>query len=120
MINPIKDWQAFVEQMNSKGIPLPTARDPKTHVGSLTYSLVLVSASLCTVSILIMLGTCLARLKSDFVLNPETSAQIHDAFMSSFTFFMGSLGAYLGRKMQKDPLGGLIVSADKPDDDDKW
>jgi hypothetical protein len=109
----IAKWKTFVEKLNSQGIPLPTLRDPKTKVGSITYTLVVVSACMCVVSVMLMQGTVFAKLKSDFVLNAETANQIHDAFTSSLQFFMACLGAYLGRKMQKDP-GGMTV-AGKPD-----
>jgi hypothetical protein len=102
--------------MNSQGIPLPTARDPKTGAGSVTFTLVAVSGGMCMVSILIMLGTCVAKLKSDFTLNAETATQIHDAFMSSLEFLGMSLGAYLGRKMQKDPNGGVSLDGQSSTD----
>lgn len=110
-MNLIAKWKAFVERMNSQGIPLPTARDPKTKVGSVTLSLVVFSAGLCGTSIMIMLGTSLAKLSTNFVLNAETSTQIHDAFVSSLQFLVASLGAYLGRKMQKDPNGGVTLES---------
>lgn len=105
----IAKWKNFVEKMNSNGIPLPTARDPKTKTGSVTFSLVVVSAGLCVMTILLMLGTSVAKLSSDFVLNPETASQIHDAFVSSFQFLIASLSAYLGRKMQRDPSGAISM-----------
>ena|SRR6185369_4345921 len=36
-------WDAFVNKMNSKGIPLPTIRDPKTGLGSISLTLVFIS-----------------------------------------------------------------------------
>lgn len=114
----IEKWKAFVEKMNSNGIPVPTARDPKTKIGSVTFTLVCVSAGLCTISILIMIGTVFAKLKSDFVLNPETAQEIHDAFMCSLEFLGMSIGAYLGRKMQGDGKGNITLSGDKPVDND--
>jgi hypothetical protein len=107
--NVIEKWKKFVDQMNSHGIPVPTARDPKTKTGSVTFSLVCVSAGLCGISILIMLGTSVAKLKSDFNLTAETAAQIHDAFTSSLEFLGMSLGAYLGRKFQSDGKGAVSI-----------
>jgi hypothetical protein len=107
----IAKWKTFVEKLNSQGIPLPTLRDPKTKVGSVTYTFVCVSGGLCVISVLLMLGTSIAKISSDFVLNPETSAQIHDAFSSSFQFFIASFSAYLGRKMQRDPNGTITLES---------
>lgn len=108
-MNLIAKWKAFVDKMNAQGIPLPTVRDPKSKEGSITATLVVVSSGLCSITILIMLGTCVAKLKSDFNLTPETTSQIHDAFMSSLEFLGMSLGAYLGRKMQRDDKGGITM-----------
>lgn len=38
-----KKWIDFTANMNSKGIPLPTVRDPKTGLGSISLTLVFVS-----------------------------------------------------------------------------
>jgi hypothetical protein len=108
-MNLISKWKEIITKMNSSGIPAPTVRDPKTGLGSVTCTLVVVSAGLCTGSILLMLGTCLAKISNDFVLNPETAAQIHDAFVSSLQFLIASLGAYLGRKMQRDANGAISM-----------
>lgn len=110
-MNLIAKWKLFVDKMNTKGIPIPVARDPKTGKGSVTLSLVVFSAGLCGVSILMMLGTSVAKLSTNFVLNQETANQIHDAFVSSLEFLVASLGGYLGRKMQKDPNGAVTLEA---------
>ena len=36
--------QTFIATMNSKGIPVPTARDPQTGLGSVSFTLVLISS----------------------------------------------------------------------------
>ena len=112
-MNFIEKWKQFVDKMNSRGVPVPTCRDPKTGAGSVTFTLVMVSGGLCAISIVIMLGTSLAKLKSDFVLNQETATEIHDAFMSSIEFLGMSLGAYLGRKMQSDNKGNMTLGDSK-------
>ena len=113
----IEKWKSFVEKMNSQGVPIVTARDPKTKSGSVTLTLVVVSAGLCAISILIMLGTCVVKLKTDFDLNPQTSTEIHDAFVSSLEFLGMSLGAYLGRKMQNDGKGNITLDSSSKDID---
>ena len=103
------NWQAFVDNMNSKGIPIPMARDPKTGVGSLTTSLVVFSAGLCGLAIIFMLSTSVAKLTTNFTLNSETALQIKQAFDSSFQFLIVALSAYLGRKFQRDSKGELTT-----------
>lgn len=119
-MNLIDRWKSFVRDMNSKGIPIPTIRDPKTGSGSVTLSLVFASSALCIVAIFFMLSAAIAKLTGYFILNAETTAQIKSAFDSSFQFLIASLSAYLGRKMQRDPKGALSVDgADQPPQDPK-
>lgn len=43
-LNKFKDkWMSFVDKMNKKGVPLPTVRDPKTGLGSISLTLVFIS-----------------------------------------------------------------------------
>ena len=118
-MNLIQKWKVFVEKMNEKGVPIVVARDPKTKEGSVTLTLVVVSAGMCMASVGIMLATSIAKIHSDFTLTPETSAQIHDAFGSSFQFLIASLGAYLGRKFQSDGKGAASLDNPKEDSDAK-
>ncbi len=37
-------WRQFVRDMNAKGIPVPTIRDPKTGFGSISLTLVFISS----------------------------------------------------------------------------
>lgn len=37
-------WKQFVRDMNEKGIPVPTIRDPKTKFGSISLTLVFISS----------------------------------------------------------------------------
>lgn len=109
----LQKWKNFISDMNDKGIPVPTARDPKTKTGSVTFSLVVFSAGLCGLAILFMLGSAVAKLTGFMVINVETVSQIKAGFDSSFQFLIASLSAYLGRKFQKDPNG--TITADSGD-----
>ena len=93
-------WLKFVNNMNGKGVPVPLARiDGKP---SASFSLVVVSAGLCTISILMMLGVAISKLSGIFVVNPESMTSVENAFMASLQFF-GACGAlYFGRKFQTD------------------
>src|SRR6185369_10023925 len=95
-------WIAVVDKMNKFGIPVPTARDPKTGKGSITVSLIVFSSGLFGFCILFMLASAIAKWAGFFVLTDATLAQIKTAADYSFQFLLASLGGYLGRKMQKD------------------
>lgn len=48
----IEKWKQFVRDMNAKGIPVPTVRDPKTGFGSISLTLVFISSIIVIVGIL--------------------------------------------------------------------
>lgn len=118
-------WVDFVNRMNKYGIPVPTARDPKTGKGSVTASLVVFSAGLFGVCILFMLASAVAKLAGLFALTDLTIAQVKTAADYSFQFLLAALGAYLGRHLQKgesidlDPPKDSKDSAPKVDDPDQ-
>lgn len=45
-------WKQFVRDMNQKGIPVPTIRDPKTGFGSISLTLVFISSVIVIAGIL--------------------------------------------------------------------
>lgn len=47
-----KKWCAFVSKMNSKGVPLPLLRDPKTGVASVSLTLVFMSFGIVLVGLI--------------------------------------------------------------------
>lgn len=101
MLDKLKDkYLEFVSNMNEKGIPVPTARDPKTKTGSVTFTLVCVSGGLATISIVLMIASIFAKLTTQFTLTDATMAQLKEAFWSSLYFLGTSLTAYLGRQYQ--------------------
>lgn len=100
--NDLKNkWIGFVNEMNKRGIPVPTVRDPKTGQGSITAALVVFSAGLFGFCIVFMLASGIAKLAGAFVLTDATLAQIKMAADYSFQFLLAALGGYLGRYMQK-------------------
>lgn len=76
----------FISKMNEKGIPVPMIRDPKTGIGSVTLTLVFISANVVLVS---LLNSFANIFKGVDVAN-------------SLAWFSICLASYLGRKMQKD------------------
>ena len=74
----LDDVKTFFGKINSLGFPLPMMRDPKTGLGSVTVSLVIVSAVCVIISLI--------------------SKKVDQS--GAFSFYIGSLAAYLGRKYQ--------------------
>lgn len=107
----IEKWKEIVSRANEKGIPVPTARDPKTKEGSVSFSLVVVSAGMCVISILMMLGVAITKLSGVFSINPESMTSIQNAFYASLQFFGACAALYFGRKFQRD--GNKVELTDK-------
>lgn len=109
----VQKWKEFVEKMNSQGIPMPMVKDPKTKEGSITATLVVMSAGLCTITILMMLGAVISKLSGAFRIDENTIPSMREAFYSSIQFLIASLGAYLGRKFQRDEKGATLDGESK-------
>lgn len=79
-----KKWTKLVDKMNSRGVPLPTVRDPKTGVGSISLTLVFVS------SIFVILGIVgkWSRIMGDIDMG------------NAMEFFYTSCALYFGRQWQ--------------------
>ena len=107
-------WKQFVNSMNEKGIPIPMAR--VNGKASLTGSLVVVSAFMMLVPCAIMIATVITRIGGWFTLNEANQAQLMNAFSAAIQMFIASLGAYLGRGMQRDSTGKVAVDAGKPEE----
>lgn len=82
MLDKLKE---FINKMNKAGVPVPFLRDPKTGVGSISLTLVFISANMVILS---LIGSVNQLVKGIDVSN-------------SLEFLMISLGAYLGRQYQK-------------------
>lgn len=118
LINDLKNkWIDFVNKLNSKGIPVPTARDPNTGKGSLTASILVFSAGLFGICIFFMLATAVAKWAGAFTLTEATTSQVKMAADYSFQFFVTAYTGYLGRQMQKpaSPKALEVQKVDSPD-----
>jgi hypothetical protein len=78
--------KALILKLNKNGVPLPMATDPKTGVGSLTVTMVVVSFGICALGVL---G------KASKVLGEVDLTAAHSLLVIS-------LSAYLGRKVMND------------------
>lgn len=100
-------WADFVAKMNEQGIPLPMLRT--NGKASVTGTMVIISFALCVLPTLIMIGTVITKLTGIFTLNDGNQAQLMNAFSSSIQLLIASLGAYLGRGIQRGADGKVIV-----------
>lgn len=114
----LEKWKSFVSDMNSRGIPLPMARDPKTGKGSVTLTAFWITLNLCIFCALMFIVSVVARLTGQFAPEAETQAAISAAAVYSLQLFLSCGGFYLGRKMQGDGKGAISLDApvDKPTD----
>ncbi len=92
-------WKKIVNDMNSKGLPIPMVRDGKTGLASVSLTLVFLSFNIWVISII---GKCAGQLGG---IDPS----------QTLNMFIICVGLYFGRKFQKDPKGAIIVeeSTDK-------
>jgi len=75
-----KKWLTFVREMNEKGIPIPFIRDPVHKIGSVSLTLVVISAALVIIGIVGKVGL-------DLKIDVEQALQ----------FFYGCSALYFGR-----------------------
>jgi hypothetical protein len=103
MIDKIKQ---LIQDMNSKGIPIPLARDPKTGRGSLTFTMPVVSFGICVV-----------------LLAGKAADKLGGIDYDNALWLLGlTLSTYLGRQYQKNgkqfTLGDKVKSGDSDDKGD--
>lgn len=89
-------WLSFVRGMNERGFPIPTIRDPKTKLGSMSLTLVFISFNFC---LLAMIGKAAGFLGG---IDPSQALNL----------FMVCAGLYWGRKFQKDEKGGASLDTE--------
>lgn len=108
-MNIAEKWRQFVGRMNEKGIPVPTMRDPKTKMGSVSFTMVVVSFGLMTMCALMAMALVVNKWGGFFSEDAESLAALKEAFFMSFQMAGLSVGLYWGRKFQKDDKGGVII-----------
>lgn len=77
-------WKQFVRDMNQKGIPVPTIRDPKTGFGSISLTLVFLSSVIIITGIVGKSAGALGGLDMNMAME----------------FFWTSTALYFGRQFQ--------------------
>lgn len=96
-MNFTSKWKNFVGRMNRAGVPVPTIRDPKTGVGSVSLTLVFVS------SILVILG----------IIGKWSQAFGTVDVNNALEFFYASSALYFGRNWGSK-TGGKLEQAQQP------
>lgn len=104
-LKDLKDkWVKFVGDMNAKGIPVPTVRDPKTGFGSISLTLVFIS------SVIVIAGII-----------GKSAGMLGGLDMSTaMEFFWTATSLYFGRQFQTK--SGLIFgqsAGDQPQEPQK-
>lgn len=108
-MNLAQKWKEFVGSLNEKGIPLPTARDPQTQKGSVTFTLVAVSFGLMALSTGLCVGLIISKWAGFFEDTKDSLTALKEAFSMAFQMSSLSAGLYWGRKFQKDDKGGVTL-----------
>lgn len=93
----MNELSKFFSKLNSQGIPIPLARDPKTGVGSLTFTMAVVSFGIC----ILLLAGKIANL-------------IGNVDYDNALWLLGlTLSTYLGRQFQKNGRQLNVSSEEK-------
>lgn len=84
-------WKIAVDKANSMGVPLPTVRDPKTGMGSISLTLVFIS------SLLVIIGIVgkWSKIAGEIDMN------------NAMEFLYASLSLYFGRQWQNKSASKL-------------
>lgn len=106
-------WRKFVNDMNERGIPVPTARDPKTKQGSVSFTMVCVSFGLMTICCLFAIALVVNKLGGFFDNDANSIAALKEAFLMAFQMAGLSAGLYWGRKFQRDEKGAVTIEGGK-------
>jgi hypothetical protein len=92
-------WKKFVGDMNTKGIPVPTIRDPKTGFGSISLTLVFLSFNLVLIGLI-----------------GKYSKMLDGVDVGQATTLFGVCAAlYFGRKISRDSKGLTTVEDSSED-----
>ena len=95
-----KKWNALVCHFNKYGIPVPTIRDPKTGLGSVSLTFVFITFNVWLASVIGKVAGVLGGMNPSDTLN----------------MFLATMGLYLGRRIK---IGDSTVDDKKEVADDK-
>jgi hypothetical protein len=113
----VQAWRDFVVKLNERGIPVPTIRDPKTQLGSVSLTMVVVSFGLMSICVVMALCLVVSKWAGFFAAADVSLNSLKEAFWMSFEMSGLSAGLYWSRKFQKD--GTKVELSDKTDSESK-
>lgn len=102
-LQELKDkWKKITSDMNQRGVPMPTIRDPKTGFGSVSLTLVFISSVIVVAGIIGKSAGVLGGLDMN----------------SAMEFFWTAVSLYFGRQFQtkSGAVFGTSISQDKKED----
>lgn len=114
-MNLAEKWKIFVNEMNSKGIPVPTARDPATKKGSVSFTMVMASFGLMLICCLMAIALVVNKWLDFFAAPDAALSALKEAFFMAFQMSGLSVGLYFGRKFQRDEKGAVTVDGKEKD-----
>lgn len=88
----ITKWKTFVDKMNKYGIPVPTVRDPKTGLGSVSLTLVFISFNVVLVGLVGKWAGSLGGI--------DISQALNLFYACAALYFGRNLGAQNGTKIE--------------------
>lgn len=103
----IAKWKEFVAKLNSAGVPIPMVRDPKTKMGSVSLTMVVVSFSAMIIPILMAMALAINKWGGFFDSDSSALNDIKEAFWMAFDAAGLSTSLYFGRKFQRDSSGAV-------------
>lgn len=98
----IAKWKEFVNKLNSKGIPFPMVRDPKSGMGSVSLTMVATSFGVMVIAIIMALALAVNKWGGFFDSDANALNDIKEAFWMAFEAAGLSTSLYFGRKFQRD------------------
>lgn len=98
----IVKWKEFVSRLNSAGVPMPMVRDPKSKIGSVSLTMVVVSFGAMIIPILMALALAINKWGGFFDSDATALNDIKEAFWMAFDATGLSASLYFGRKFQRD------------------
>ncbi len=108
-------WKEIVSKANENGIPLPMVRDPKTKVGSVSLTMVVVSFGLMAACTLIAIALVVNKW-GNFFSDKDAIGSLKEAFFMALQMATLSCGLYWGRKFQRDESGLVSVEGESKDE----
>ena len=116
-----RKWKSFVRDMNAKGVPVPTIRDPKTGFGSISLTLVFISSVIVIAGILGKTAGMLGGLDMDAAMNffwTATSLYWGRQFQTKSGTVFGSSAQQTPQQPQQPKPDPQAARQPKPDDPD--